>query len=126
MLRASTLGLVVSKTVGESALYDVIVDCSGRLSRVQVKSVAAESDGAYRLSVTHGGRTKRGYSPAEIDFVAAYVIPHNAWYIIPASQTAGIKSIHVCPHRSSNRRFEAYREAWRLLCQEKTAGEARP
>ena len=38
MARAAGLGLRVSKPYGDSASYDVGVECDGRILRVQVKS----------------------------------------------------------------------------------------
>ena len=51
----------------------------------------------------------------QIDFLAAYVIPRDAWYIIPVSAFDSIVSLNVAPHRRSNGRFEQYREAWDLF-----------
>jgi len=47
--------------------------------------------------------------------LAAYVIPADAWYLIPIRQVAQVKSIWLSPHRPSRRKFEPYREAWQLL-----------
>lgn len=116
LYRTSTLGVVVSKPYGDSAAYDFIVDAgAGVLLRVQVKSVAAFNGKDYHLNTGQGGRHKRGYTAGDIDLLAAYVVPCDAWYIIPVSALAGLKTIHLCPHRPSNYKFEPFRDAWHLL-----------
>jgi hypothetical protein len=51
----------------------------------------------------------------EIDFVAAYIIPLDLWYIIPAAVVAKRKgSIWLSPWRRQNK-YERYLEAWHLL-----------
>ena len=115
LCRATTLGLTVSKPYGDSARYDFVVDAGAGLLRVQVKSVSVMRRNDYRIAASSGSRLKRGYSAAEIDFLAAYVIPCDAWYIIPVSAFDSIVSLNVAPHRPAKGRFEQYREAWHLL-----------
>jgi hypothetical protein len=51
----------------------------------------------------------------EIDFVAAYIIPLDLWYIIPAGVVAMRKgSIWLAPWRRQSK-HERYLEAWHLL-----------
>ena len=51
----------------------------------------------------------------EIDFVAAYVIPLDLWYIIPAGVVAKRKgSIGLAPW-ARRTKYERYLEAWYLL-----------
>lgn len=64
------------------------------------------------------------YSQEDIDFIAAYVAPHQAWYVIPIEALEGAISIRLyprlCPGGKSKRSgafYEAYREAWHLLKQ---------
>lgn len=108
-------GFNVSKPYGDSTSYDFIVDCRGRLSRVQVKSVSTLQRNCFRLTLSHGSGKKIGYQPCDADVLAAYVIPWKAWYLIPITLVAGRKSVRFAPHRVSARRFEGYREAWALL-----------
>ncbi len=104
--------MTVSKPLGESAAYDFVVESRGKLSRVQVRSVAVERAGTYRVSAAKGGGEKRGYTEDEIDVLAAYVIPCETWYLIPVRAFAPVKSIHLCPHKKSRRTFEKWRERW--------------
>jgi PD-(D/E)XK nuclease superfamily protein len=113
--RAVREGLVVSRPCFQTARYDFIVDSGRRLSRVQVKSVSKLCRGAYRVATSSGKHDKKGYTPDEIDFFAAYVVPHDAWYISPICEVPSIVALNVCPHRPSRRKYEKYREAWRLF-----------
>ena len=108
-------GLRVSKPYGDNTAYDFIVDSSGRLTRVQVKSVSLLDGDSFRITASHGGGRKRGYQSRDVDFIAAYVIPCDAWYLIPVRTVAGLKSIRLCPHRASHRRHEKFRNRWDLL-----------
>ena len=108
-------GLFVSKPFGDSTPYDFIVDSGACLLRVQVKSVSRPQGNSFRLTLSHGGGAKVGYLPNEIDLLAAYVIPCDAWYFIPISHVAGRKFVRLCPHRPSHRRYEHFRNAWNLL-----------
>ena len=58
------------------------------------------------------------YTPAEIDFFAAYVIPEDTWYILPIQVVAARTSLLF--RRKRDRKpglYDAYREAWHLLRQ---------
>jgi hypothetical protein len=58
---------------------------------------------------------------AFFDFIAAYVAPHQAWYVIPIEALKGSKSIRLYPGGKSHRFgafYEDYREAWHLLKEE--------
>jgi|HubBroStandDraft_4_1064222.scaffolds.fasta_scaffold188256_1 hypothetical protein len=71
----------------------------------------------YRGSARYHGPMVQ-YSADEIDFIAAYVVAHDAWYIIPISELGNTKQLHLYPagtKRTDAGRFEKYREAWDLL-----------
>ena len=117
LCRAVSLGLTVSKPWGESAKYDFIVDNGSRLVRVQVRSVSTPYENAFRISTASGNHAKIPYTRKDIDLLAGYVEPHDAWYLIPVEALAPVATIWVFPHRTSRRshRFERFREAWELL-----------
>ncbi len=74
---------------------------------------------AKRLNVckiANGSQKKlRRYTPQQIDFFACYVIPEDAWYIIPVRRVMHLKiAVHLSPGRPKNR-FFPYLEAWHLL-----------
>jgi hypothetical protein len=52
--------------------------------------------------------------PGSFDFLAAYVVPEDAWYIIPAAVIHGKECIALYPN-SPTAKYEQYREAWALL-----------
>ena len=94
MVRAAEHGLQVSKPWGETAHYDFAVEHDGHFVRVQVKSTMFKDRGGYSCSV----RGCRGpYEGDPFDFVAAYLILENLWYIIPAEMIRGQGSIAVYP-----------------------------
>src|SRR5262245_36865351 len=101
MAKAMEYGLIVSRPYGDSARYDFLVDANGKLSRVQVKSVSQMNGISYKIGATHGDSTKHAYRPDEVDFMAAWVIPCDAWYIVPIARIFPRKTIRVCPHRPS-------------------------
>jgi hypothetical protein len=115
--RAVSLGFTVSKPWGDNSKYDFIVDNGSRLIRVQVRSVSTPYENAFRISTAFGNNTKTPYGPEDIDLLAAYVEPRNAWYLIPVEAFAPVATIWLFPHRTSRRshRFERFREAWGLL-----------
>ena len=111
-MEASRRGVIVSKP-HERARYDFIVDCGERLWRVQVKSTSdLYGRNAYRLTACSKQRSKaRAYRRREVDWIAAYVIPTQEWYIFPLREVKGEKSVYL--HARS--RFAKYRDAWHLL-----------
>ena len=117
MARATGKGFTVSKPWGDSARYDFAVEHGGKFHRVQVKSTTfKDSYGSYVCGCI--ANQKLGpYSADEIEFIAAYVISCNAWYIVPIAAIARSKrTISLNPHRRSLRpKYERYREAWDLL-----------
>ncbi|MGO9088455.1 MAG: group I intron-associated PD-(D/E)XK endonuclease [Candidatus Sulfotelmatobacter sp.] len=111
MARAGELGLAVSKPWGDSRSYDFVVGRPGHFVGVQVKSTIAEMGGGYGCTVK---RNNKAYSPGSFDFVAAYVIPEDAWYIVPVDKFAGRVTLVLCSN-SGEAKYEEYREAWDLL-----------
>jgi hypothetical protein len=87
----------VAKPWGDSAPYDLMVEQEGLVYRVQVKSTMRRPrGGAYPCSIPCGERLIHVLE--EIDFVAAYLIPLDLWYIIPAGVVAMRKgSIWLAP-----------------------------
>ena len=53
----------------------------------------------------------------EIDFFAVYVIPQDAWYLIPVGAIPrGRTIVTLFPHFPQARgHYERFREAWQLL-----------
>ncbi len=114
-LKVWRLGFSLAKPYGDSARYDFIVDAFGRLSRVQVKSAGVMQQGSYHIASGSGHRSKTAYTERDIDLLAAYILPEDAWYLIPVSAFSPIKTLRLCPHCPNHSRFEQFREAWHLL-----------
>lgn len=111
--KATRLGLTPSKPQIETR-YDRITEHYGLMFRVQVKSVLAMWNGAYKVKIE--SVNKRPYLKGEIDFLVVYVIPEDVWYIIPVAALDGVETIMVRPNRvTSATEFERYRECWHLL-----------
>jgi len=134
MARAAQLGLKVAKPHGDSGAFDAIVEGRGILHRVQVKSTVvtrgdnyvcdcsfgAYQSGAGSRGVKHGGPhtwriTHKAYSKEQIEFVAAYVIPEDTWFIVPINGVAARTMLLPKRERAIPSRYDAYREAWHLL-----------
>jgi hypothetical protein len=114
MARVKELGFGVLQPWGESSRYDVGVEWEGRFMRVQVKSTIYKVGNAYVCN-TRPDDNKKPYTVREIDFLAAYVIPVNVWYIVPARVATRLKgNIWLSPHKKGHK-YERFMEAWELM-----------
>ena len=111
--RAAENGLPVSKPFGDSRSFDCVVGRPGKFVAVQVKCTVAklESGKGYICSVCS---SHKAYRAGAFDFLAAYVVLEDVWYIIPAKLIRGLKSISLCTE-GAEAKYEEYREAWHLL-----------
>lgn len=124
MARASENGLTVAKPWGESARYDVAVEHDGVFVRVQVKSTVYRVGNSYICNVRPDSH-EHPYTERQIDFLAAYVIPEDVWYILPARVAVALKgNIWLSPLKPGHK-YERYKEAWGLLCRACRRGTAR-
>ncbi len=57
---------------------------------------------------------RRRYTRRDINFLAAWIVPLNVWYILPARALRARARVYFYPSRRSGW-SERYREAWRLL-----------
>ena len=119
MVLAMSQGLKVSSPYGGFAPYDVGVEGTGPILRVQVKCTAHRCrEGGYTInvSVTDGPkRHRRGYAPGTVDFFAFYIIPTDDWYIIPYA-VIGDRNAHMQFRPDYKRqKYGKYQEAWHLL-----------
>jgi PD-(D/E)XK endonuclease len=123
MARAAEHGLTVTKPFGDCCRYDFVVEYNGCLLRVQVKATTSKQYGSYACNL----RTGRGrmYAENEIDFLAAYVIPLDVWYIFPAEVAINYRSLVILSPHLENARHARFREAWHLLKEKRCSGKAR-
>jgi hypothetical protein len=123
MVRAAEEGLHLAKPWGERR-YDVGVEYAGRYWRVQVKSTEYKRRGeSYSLNVMGPGR--KPYKIGDIDFVAVFLIPVNAWYIVPYERMRGKKGMRCSIHftwGSKQQKYGDCREAFWLFREEEGPG----
>ena len=122
MAVAALRHFAISKPWGDTQAYDVGVEHRPNFLRVQVKSTTVRSGAGYRCQFMPNHQKKRDYSLKEIDVFAAYVIPEDVWYLIPAVLLLGRHRRHMAmlcpvvpPVKRASYRYECYREAWNLL-----------
>ena len=119
--RASEEGLPASKPWGDSRSFDCVVGRPGKFVAVQVKcTVFKNPEGEGYICSTCSSH--KPYRPGAFNYLAAYVIPEDAWYIIPAKEIRGMKSISLCTV-GGEAKYEQYREAWHLLRKATEIGE---
>jgi len=111
-VRAMELGLRLARPWGESSGYDFTVDQGTRIVRVQVKStIFKESAEGYSCTLKD---SKGPYKKNTFDFVAAYVIPEDVWFILPEKVVRGMWSVGLYP-KLETAKYREYQEAWHLL-----------
>ena len=113
LIKAATLGFSVAKPWGDSDPYDFIVQSGANCWRVQVKSAYTRYRSGYQTSMT-GGTRRRAYTAADIDFLVAYAVPDDVWYVVPVEVFKRVGQIRFYPG-SKKSRYEIYREAWCLM-----------
>jgi hypothetical protein len=112
LAKASMLGFPVLKPWGDSRPYDFAVESGRRLWRVQVK--CATSHRGTRCDARAAGSGAL-YTLDDLDFLAAYVIEKDMWYVVPAEAFIPRATVHFNYGPRSQGMFEIYREAWCLL-----------
>jgi hypothetical protein len=55
------------------------------------------------------------YDETEIDFLVAYLVSEEAWYVIPVEMLKGRSRVYFYPQTPGRSRWEKYREAWCLM-----------
>src|ERR1700733_3403975 len=96
---------------------DFVLDVGQRLWRVQVKSSSARQYGSYLVNLQRNANGEVvPYDASEIDFVVAYVMPCDAWFVIPVEAIYGRQSAKLCRHGNPRSgRLGKYWEAWGLM-----------
>ena len=122
MAAAAQRCFAVSKPWGDTLAYDVGIEHEGNYLRVQVKSTTMRSGAGYLCQFKPNQLKKHDYSLEQIDVFAAYVIPENAWYLIPAVLLLGKRRksmAMLCPLVPPKKKacycYEGYRENWDML-----------
>ena len=123
MYRAASEGIGVARPYGDSHPYDFLVQHGRKLLRVQVKSCFTPHRTGFPIGVCRDVGKGKGllYTQQDVDFIAAYIAPHQTWYLIPIESLKGTKRLQLYPggiNRRSTPFYETYREAWHLLKQQ--------
>ncbi len=116
--RAAENGLEISKPIGESGRFDCVVGGPGKFVAVQVKCTIANQHSAKGYICNLKSNNKK-YRSGSFNFLAAYAILEDTWYIVPEKAIRGMGAICLC---STMPKYEQYREAWQLL-REAAGGE---
>ena len=118
LAKAAEQGFRVSKPWGDSARYDFAVEREGKFLRIQVKSTTSRLRNGYRCLLQPpqaAEKPKKFYTAQQVDFFAAYVIPEDVWYIIPAGVAENMRGRAWLFPDSPGHKYEKYKEAWALL-----------
>ena len=109
--RAAEHGLEISKPFGDSGRFDCVVGGPGKFVAVQVKCTIAKMPNSKGYICNLKSNNKK-YRAGSFDFLAAYAILEDTWYIVPEKAIRGLGAISLC---STVPKYEQYREAWQLL-----------
>ncbi len=126
--KATEKGLIVSHPYGDSAPFDFITLGNGKMCRVQVKCAGTmDENGFFHMNLMK--RNKEGWAPynrKHIDFMAAFVLPKNTWYILPPRAFQKLRFIHLPNEKKRYSRWELeleeWKENWKLLFDPEAAG----
>ena len=114
-------GYSILKPWGDSRAFDVAINFGNRIVRVQVKSTTHRVGTGYRCEF-EPNRMSEPYTLEQLEFFAAYIIPQETWYIIPAPVLVngdhlkkGPMLFPMQPLKKNRYLYEGYREAWEGL-----------
>src|SRR3954470_2316268 len=110
--KAMSLGFNVCKPLGETQGFDFTVESGLEVKKVQIKSRWGKGRRRYGVKISSGKRT---YRADETDFIIVYIVPEDAWYVVPVEVAAGRLFGQFHPNSKRGDRLEMYRDAWHLL-----------
>ncbi len=97
---AIELGLTVLRPVCEGRRYDIVIDLEPKLLRVQCK-LARRLKGVLSVHTRtsrytpNDGYVSTSYGPAEVDAIAAYSPELRQCFLVPMSEAADRRAIHL-------------------------------
>jgi hypothetical protein len=109
LAKAASLGFGVSKPWGDER-YDFVLDSGHCFWRVQVKSTRRNGSHGYTVTIASG--TVAQYDETQIDFLVAYLVLEDVWYVIPVKMLKGRNTLHLHPHGRGKSKWERFREGW--------------
>lgn len=81
----------------EPSRYDLLVDSSDGVRRVQVKTTTVRTGSTWRVFLSTSRRERRTYDPDEIDDF--FIIDGDLnYYLIPVGAVGGLQVIHLAPY----------------------------
>jgi hypothetical protein len=127
-------GLIPHAPEGDPPCHDTVVfnSQSGRFKSVQVKSTSSFKNSyrnkAHKLSDPDRRSIKGNYKikatcyndrialkDTYVDVLVVFVVPHNAWYVIPTKKIVS-RNLNFFPHiKNSTGQYEKYRDNWRAF-----------
>jgi len=123
LAKAASLGFGVAKPWGDSEPYDFILDSGHNFWRVQIKSTSYIVGSRYQV---RPGGYKNTYTADQIDFLIAYIVPEDLWYVVPVAEVVSHRALRFYPHRGAHARLEKYRDAWcQMACPRTEKGASR-
>ena len=111
-------GLDVLESFGDYKPYDLVIQKeNGHFYRVQVKGTNSQikNKPGFKILAAGGNTKKTVLNPDEVDVLAAYVEPHDTWYIIPVTKLDGNISVYLNPKTKLNGKYEVWRNAWSVF-----------
>lgn len=115
-LRASINGFTVLQPYSQHTSYDLAIDNGSNIIRIQVKTTTkkcSRNNNGYRFSCSYGSEEKKKYNKDDVDFIAAYIVPLEIFYIVPI-EIINSKNFKVYPDKLCHK-YSKYKENWDIL-----------
>ena len=116
---------IVSRPFGDKQSYDYVVDTRKKLLRVQVKTAYTKTAAnSYHVCVGRSeGMKYKPFQKREIDFLVVYLMPEDAWLVLPFSALKGRVAVSIAKKgHPARKRWEKYVGAWELMLGRKPKG----
>jgi hypothetical protein len=124
ILKALQRNWGVSRPIGNSLPYDLVIDVEGELRKIQVKSAwLDETSGNYLIDCRRTKTNRRKmlrsrYESNDFDFAIVFIPPVNVFYVLPIRDFLAYKSTITFVEKEKRQRkpqSHKFREAWHLL-----------
>ena len=117
VLRATQLRLPLFRPLNAKGPADYLSDNGRTRPAVQIKTAGQRcSKNSYHTTIARGRHKNIPYQKHEIDFLVIYVLPEQAFYILPHKFLKGRVALNVPSTRRKNLGpYAQYLEAWHLL-----------
>ena len=131
VLASLKLGWGILKPVGDRLPYDLVLDVSGKLVKVQVKYAWLDKSSKNFLVYTVRTKTNRRemkkekYKEGDFDFALVYIHPLEIFYVLPFCEFVRFASLSMIefPGRQREGFTRKFRNAWNLIQEWALPGE---